>query len=149
MVTIHLGGSPPDALALTVYGRTRPDASDYWDGNWVSCTAEITAGAFRGTVGGSIRTDELATFRRELTDLYERLDGEAVFRTMEGWIDFRVAANRRGHVEVRGRLVDEPVAGNVLDFRLFFDQTFLPPVLAQLREAEERFPVIGEGPVRP
>jgi hypothetical protein len=149
MVTIHLGGEPPDLLALTVYGRVHPDASDFWDGNWVSCTAEVSAGAFRGTLGGSIRTDELVDFHRALSGLYERLDGEVVFQTMEGWIDFRVTANRRGRVEVRGRLIDDRAAGNALEFRLSFDQTFLPPIIARLREAEERFPVVGDRPVRP
>lgn len=146
MATIQLGGDSLHSLRLVVDGRAHPEAADYWDGNWLTSTAEVSTGSFRGSLGGIIRSDELADFLRQIEALYQRLDGEAVFRTMEGWISFRLTTNRQGQVEVRGRLVDELVNGNALEFALFFDQTFLPPTIAQLREATKQFPVIGDGP---
>lgn len=149
MVTIQFGSESAEFLRLMVYGREHIGATDYWDGNWLSATAEVAAGAFRGTLGGSIRGDEVTAFSRQLESLYDRLDGEACFLTMESWVEIRVTANRRGHVEVHGRLTDDMVDGNTLEFRLSFDQTFLPPIIAQLHEVTRQFPVVGEGPVRP
>src|SRR4051812_5561709 len=87
--SIRIGGDQAEYLALTVNGRERPDASDYWDANWLICTAEVVAGHFRGRLDRSLRTDELERFYQQVIPLYERLSGEAELSTMEGWLTLR------------------------------------------------------------
>jgi hypothetical protein len=120
-----------------------PDAVDYWDGNWLNCTAEVVVGAFTGRLERALRTDELERFRQELQQLYERLTGEAVLASMEHWIHVRFVGDGRGHVEARCWLCDDPAFGNDLDFRLHLDQTDLPALLRQVATALETYPVIG------
>lgn len=38
----------------------------------------------------------------------------------------------------------EPIQSNTLDFSLFLDQTFLPPILEELRKVVQQFPVIAQ-----
>jgi hypothetical protein len=146
MCVIRFGGDEADHLTLTVHGRSRPDSADYWDGNWLTCTAEIAVGAFQGCVDRLLRNEDVSRFHDRLAALYERLKGEALFETLEGWFDLRVIGDGRGHMEGRGQLRDDPAHGNVLEFRLFFDQTAIPRLLAQLQVILEAFPVIGRPP---
>jgi hypothetical protein len=98
---IRLGGSEAEYISLTVNGREYSTATDYWDANWLSCKVEIAAGAFRGNVDGMIRTEELENFNGHIRRLYERLDGEAEFSTLEGWLSIRLIGDGRGHIEAR------------------------------------------------
>jgi hypothetical protein len=146
---IRFGGAEADYLTLTLHGRSLPHATDYWDGNWLACTADVAAGAFRGSLDRLLRNEDIIRFHDRVAELYERLTGEAVFDTAEGWFDLRLIGDGRGHIDARGQLCDDPVHGNVLEFRLFFDQTYLPPLLAQLRAAMQRFPVVGSPDAEP
>jgi hypothetical protein len=143
MCVIRFGGEDAEYLTLTIHGRSLPSSSDYWDGNWMACTADVAAGAFRGSLDRLLRNEDVSRFHDRLMELSERLSGEAFFDTLEGWFDLRVIGDGRGHMEARGQLCDDPIQGNVLEFRLFFDQTFLPPLLAQLQAVMKAYPVVG------
>ena len=145
MCVIRLGGEEAEYLTLVIHGRNRPESEDYWDGNWLWCTAEVAAGAFRGSVSNAIRNEDLILFLPRIEDLYQRLDGEALLDTLEGWLDLRVIGVGHGQVEVCGSLCDASVGGNQLEFRLALDQTFLPAVIGQIRAAVEAFPIVGRG----
>jgi hypothetical protein len=58
-----IGADRGEQLSIHVTRREFPEASDYWDGNWVYATIRIRAGAFRGEYEALVRTDELASFR--------------------------------------------------------------------------------------
>jgi hypothetical protein len=143
MCSIRIGGEEAEFLRLTLHGRSHPDATDFWDGNWLDCTAEVAAGAFRGDLRRALRADELEAFRQQSAVLHDRLTGEAVLDTMEEWLRVRVVGDGRGHLEASCRLCDDPAFGNTLDCRLHLDQTFLPAVLRQLDRALQTYPVIG------
>jgi hypothetical protein len=125
-------------------GRSHPAASDYWDGNWVRAVVEVAAGGFRGKVEGDLRADEFDAFRRELDLLGESLAGIARFATMEGWLSISATGDGHGHIELSCEVCDQPGIGNTLAFRLALDQTYLRPLVAQLRQAMAKLPVIGE-----
>jgi len=146
MCVIRVGGEEAESLTLTAHGRAHPDAADYWDGNWLSCTAETRAGAFRGSLDGLLRNEDLARLLAGMEQLHQRLVGEAMLDTLEGWVELRLVGDGRGHVEGSGHLCDAPVHGNTLAFRLSLDQSFLPAIMAQLRAAIKRFPVVGQTP---
>ena len=141
MCVIHLA-SGTDFLTLRVHGRTKADAQDYWDANWLHCTVEASAGAFRGTVEWQLRNEDLSQFMHGLESLDVRA-GEAVLDTGDGWLDVRVIRNEDGDVEARCQLVDKPADGNALEFRLSLNKAVPAALVGQLREVLERFPVIG------
>src|SRR5262245_11070086 len=98
MCLLRLGGEDAEYLTLKVHGRNTPGSADYWDGNWLSCTAEVSAGAFRGALRGLLRNDDLAGFLLRLEQLHRRLDAEARLDTLDGWLDVRLAGDGRGHI---------------------------------------------------
>lgn len=143
MCSIRIGGQSHGFLVLALNGRSHPGSTDFWDGNWIDCTAEVATGAFRGRLDRSLRADELDRFRGQLARLHETLIGDAVLETMERWLRIAVSGDGRGHMEAACRLCDDPASGNVLECRLSLDPTFLPAVLRQLERALQDYPVVG------
>jgi hypothetical protein len=146
MCVIRIGGERAEYLAIKLFGRQHPTCQDYWDGNWLRAEVEVVAGGFRGLVTGDLRTDELAIFHEQLSRLQESLRGKAEFATMERWLFIRVVGDGRGHMRFECELRDEPGMGNTLMCEFGYDQTFVPPMLTQLRQALECYPVIGKPP---
>jgi hypothetical protein len=131
-------------LTIALLGRSYPEASDYWDGNWVRAAVELAAGGFRGSVRGDLRTEELAQFSDQFARLQDSLRGTAEFATMERWLAIRARGDGKGHITFRCVIRDQPGIGNTLECTLATDQTFTRTTVAELTAAVRKFPVIGE-----
>jgi hypothetical protein len=143
-VEIVIGSTERERLVLRVLGRSHPGATDYWDGNWVRVHARVTVGMFAGEVSCDLRTEELMDFRAQLARLYESVEGDAAFATMEGWLTLDLHGDHSGHVRVDGELFDRAGRmGNALRFSVQIDQSYLPPILAALVEVEAHWPIQG------
>jgi hypothetical protein len=105
---------------------------------------DVAVGGFRGSVGASLRTDELLRFRETVEALHASLDGEALLESMEDWLKLKVVTGRSGTLVITGTLVDGLGHGNSLNFRIDgLDQSYLPVVIEALQEVETFFPVVG------
>jgi hypothetical protein len=142
MCDVRIGGKLAEYIALTLKGRERPDSTDYWDANWLVCTAEVAASTFRGSVDSSLITEDLVQFHQQVQQLYERPGGEAELTTMEGWLTLRLTGDGRGHVEATCRLRDPAASANTLECCLNLDQSYLPPLLRQLATVLKTYPVL-------
>lgn len=130
-------------LTIALLGRSHPQATDYWDGNWVRAEVEVMAGGFHGSVPGDLRAEEVAQFHGQLARLQESLQGTAEFETMEGWLSIRVMGDGKGHMKFRCVIRDQPGIGNTLDCTLSTDQTFTRSTVSELAAAVQAFPVIA------
>ncbi len=130
-------------VAIAPRCRERPEALDYWDGNWISTTITIAAGAFRGEFEAQLRAEEFVRFRDEVRPLYANLIGRAKFETMEEWLAIAIDGDGKGHFHASCVAVDLPGTGNRLTFAIDFDQTDLPEILRGLAAIISAFPVIG------
>src|SRR5690349_4321895 len=118
MVEVVIRCSGGDFLTIKLFGRSHPEATDYWDGNWVRAAVEVAAGGFRGSVGGDVRAEELASFHDQFIQLQKSLRGTAEFKTMEEWLSIRVPGDGKGHMELRCNIRDQSNSGNKLDCTL-------------------------------
>jgi len=143
VVGIVLGRQPTSHRAIQGLSSASPAAGDYWDGNWLSVTVRMQAGAFRGEYQAMVRADELAQLREGLANLHAVLQGTATLESREGVLAMRVEGDGHGHFVADCTARDQPGIGNTLQFALRFDQTDLPPVLASLDAVLARFPVTG------
>ncbi|MCS7168079.1 MAG: hypothetical protein RMI91_11915 [Gemmatales bacterium] len=143
MWEVTIRGEGGGFLNIALISRPHPEASDYWDSNWISASVEVKAGGFRGSASGHLRAEELAEFHRQLAQLQESLWGTAEFTTMEGWLSIRVEGDGLGHMTCRVVVRDEPSVGNTLDCTLRTDQTFTRSTVAELAAAVQVFPVVG------
>jgi hypothetical protein len=82
---IRVGGPEAEYLTLMVHGRNRPQDTEYWDSKFPWCTAEVSAGAFCGSVSNVLRNEALARLLSWLEALSQQLDGEALLDTLNDW----------------------------------------------------------------
>jgi hypothetical protein len=141
-----LGTAPDARLEVAVTSRAHPGRADYWDGNWVNASVAICSGAFTGTYGATLRSEELVRFRDGLRALHRTLAGSVTFRTMERWLLIEIEGDGKGHFHARCVARDEAGRGNELAFELHFDQTDLPAALRGLDAICEAFPVLRSSP---
>ena len=139
----RIGGEEQEYVQLEILRRAVPDASDYWDGNWLVARITVAVGAFRGAYEANVRADELRDFSDELHRLQHELRGEAMFDTMEEQIKLHCVGDGYGHIQVQGEACDEAGVGNRLMFTLAVDQTDLQPTLRHLERALAEYPVRG------
>jgi hypothetical protein len=140
---------PSDFVKINVLGRMFPEVNgDYFDANLLDTMVEVHVGGFGGTIAAEIRTDEFRSFRDELEQLFVKLDGSAQLYVLQGQINLNFQGDGLGHFKVRGSVTDRVGVGNVLEFQLHLDQTFLPDLLAQLDEIDVEFPVLGDRDTR-
>ena len=141
-VALHIGRASAH-VSVSPSRREYPEATDYWDGNWIYADVTVVAGAFRGSFEANLRADEFERFRDQLRPLRESLVGRAVFDPMEPWLRIEIEGDGKGHFRAACRAADAPEVGNVLAFGVEFDQTELPGILKGLDAICEAFPVVG------
>ena len=133
-----------DYLQISPLRRAHPNATDYWDGNWVNCEVDLAVGRFRGKYIADLRTDELEQFRNGLGKAYQDLRGPAVFESMEEWVRIEATGDGRGQFTADCEVTDKPGMGARLTFRLSLDQSAIPPILVDLDAILDDFPVLGD-----
>lgn len=142
-IEIRFGTDDETFLSLKIVRRAHPGSDDFWDGNWLVAHVEVKVEGFSGKTLGNLRSDEILRLGEQLQRAYETLSGEVNFATMEGWLEFDVQFLHTGGVTVNGCMKPDFSLGNRLHFLLDIDQSYLPAVLAQIRQVVKRFPVIG------
>lgn len=135
---LRLGG-----LSIWVDGRQFPDASDYWDGNWLVVRARMEApGATVQCEGPMLMASDLERFRNELVSVSTTLAGEATLASLEPELTVKLKVQRLG--QVAGEVTITPEHLNQSHwFTLDLDQSYLPAVIASCDALLERFPVLG------
>jgi hypothetical protein len=140
VVELRLRSPDGDELHLAVLGRTYPESTDYWDGNWLNVRFEIQTRRWSTRWSILLRAEELARFRDRVVDLHRTLKGDATFETLERWLTLTLRVDSVGHLEVRGELRDTSRATSQLQFSLLgLDQTYLPQVCSQLDDIVAAF----------
>jgi len=130
MLSWSIGYTESERLELFV----QPETSSDYGYEWLSAKAKIKVGKFSGSVDMSILYSDLVRFNDQLAPLYKNLKGKAEFRTLEGQLEIDVTADRTGHIEVTGFIMDAAGIGNRLIFVLRFDQTMLAHTLQELEK---------------
>ena len=104
--TIKLGG-----FSLWVLGRQFPDATDYWDGNWLNVRAQVKAhGAMVEAQGPIIFAAEFAEFTAQLETLFATMVGAAALRCMEPNLVITIRGEALGHIELKINITPDHMA---------------------------------------
>ncbi len=143
MKTLSIGSQEHDRLSIVVLDYERAPLGEVFDDNWLVARVELSVGAFSGEFALSLTPQDFETFFAQLEQLYETLTGYAKFQTIEEQVEVSLSGDGKGGVEVVGFALDRAGIGNRLEFSFSIDQTFIPPMLSQLREIITEFPTRG------
>ena len=139
---IMIGNASGQHVAIRPLWRCHPNAANHDDANWIESDIRVTAGRFRGGFRASLRSQDFHRFQAELKSLTETLGGKALFDTMEGQIEIELDGDGKGHVLVKGKMLDEAGIGNTLSFAFEIDQTYLPAIASAVSDVLRKFPVV-------
>ena len=136
---LRLGG-----LSIWIEGRQFPDASDYWDGNWLMVRAVVEApGAMVRCEGPILMATDFARFQQELCAAHVALRGEATLSSLEPELKVTLKVQRQGGVACDVEITPD----HLNQFHRFalegMDQSYLPSVIASCETILARYPVIG------
>lgn len=144
MQGFSLGSGQGASFEVLVFGYAYPKQTDYWDGNWLRAHLKAKTEGFQADYSLFVRAEEIEDFLNQLEPLYSQLQGEAGFWTMESQLCIRMAvADSLGHVKVEVQALNPLGSEACLRFDFETNQTYLFPLLAELREVAGAFPVRG------
>ena len=153
ILDVTIRGALRDYLRVRVTGRQRPGTEDADDDNWLRATAEIRVGRFSGSTACSLRTEDLADFRKGLAHLTDDRAATAHFRIMEEQLAITLKRDGRGGVTVTGHVGEGSgtgtgagpdaggSSGNRLSFRMAGDAGGLSDVVRALDQILDEYPV--------
>jgi hypothetical protein len=141
MKTLTIGSLRSERLSIFVIDYESLYSGEFYDDNWLRSRLEIQVGAFSGYFDLRFTTHDFVPFLKQLDSLYETLNSQAKFETIERQLGFSLLSNGRGGIDVSGYATDRVSVGNRLEFQFSIDQTYLVSTLRELRELAIEFPV--------
>ena len=136
-----IGLTEKERLEITVLGYACEAYNNEYDANWLNASTSIVAGSFVGRINLMILAPELSLFASRISKLYEQLEGEAEFKTMEDQLYIKCRGDGLGHIVVTGYMSDEIGSGyNTLNFELALDQTQLKRTIDELDKVLKEYP---------
>jgi hypothetical protein len=133
MPFFSIGYSERERIQINLLGDSANPKTEGYD--WVKALVEIEVGGFKGEVEIYMCVSDMIRFKEQLEPVYKDLNGVAEFKTIEGQLYIRIEANKLGHVQATGFLLDDPASGNKLEFAIRYDQTLLWHTISELDEA--------------
>ena len=131
-------------LSLWIDQRQFPDASDFWDGNWLMVRARMEASGARVECEGPIlMTTDITRFRDQLSAMAVSLAGEATLKGLEPEINMVLTMRGLGRVEA----AIEITADHINQHHRFYvdaDQSYLPGLIRSCDAVLGKFPVVGK-----
>ncbi len=136
-----LGLTEKERLEITVMGYACESYDNEYDANWLNASTSIVAGGFEGRITLMILAPDLSLFASRIAELYEQLDGEAEFKTMEDQLYIKCRGDGLGHIAVTGYMRDTIGTGyNTLNFELALDQTQIKRTIDELDKVLKEYP---------
>ena len=143
MSNFRIGRAETEHMSLRIVGRTT-NVPDSWEVNLMDVEVEIVAGGFKGLFRVKLALGHLAQLRDELAQLHSldlrELAFEPYVSPYNSNLIFRIKGDGLGNFTADFDVADEP--GNQLEFRLLFNQTEIPEMLAGLDAMLTEYPFL-------
>ncbi len=135
-------------LKLWIHGRQFPNATDFWDGNWLRVTAILsTSTSMVRTEGPIVHLREIYGLKAECEKLYETLSGQATLACLEPNLSVKITAGTSGHIDIEVSVVPDQFTERH-EYKTTSDQTYLPGVIQQCEGILEQYPIREPGQLR-
>jgi len=130
-------------LSIWVLERGFPEASNWWDEEWLSVRATMRgAGSSVTTEGALLMTTDFKRFQNQLAIMHAQLAGEASLSGYEPNLKIILRADELGRVLGEIEITADHLSESHR-FEFGLDQSYLPALIASCDAILDRFPVIG------
>ena len=128
-------------LQIWVHGRQIPEATDYWDGNWLNVTAHCGAmGADVWTSGAIIHLPEIKDWADACEKMYKTLSGDAKLVCMEPELAVEMKMREHGHISMEVSITpDHRTQEHRFEFEI--DQSYLKEMITECHHVLAAYPI--------
>ncbi|MET3698826.1 hypothetical protein SAMN05877753_11061 [Bacillus oleivorans] len=130
-------------IEIEVLGRSHPNTTDYWDGNWLFSKINLNIPGYLAGFPMDLRTDELQDFTNELKKLEKEMVGKAILKNLDGYYHFEGEIDQLGKIKWSAETCYPAGHGAILNFEFKSDQSYLQGLIKELEQILTEFPVIG------
>jgi len=141
---VEIGEKSGNYICIKVNSRCYPQATDYWDGNWLNAEIHVRYDTLQTKVQANLRSDEFNSFFKELEPMCESLKGTAKFKAMEEWITMEIDGDGTGTFIMKGSVKGLSGVRKKVDFSIPFDKTELAKIIYQIKDVLRKFPVVAK-----
>jgi hypothetical protein len=130
-------------LSIWVHGWQYPSIDEYWDANWLYCTARcIASGAHVEVTDSFLHVPELVSWLGQCESLHRTLSGQTALEPMEPTVRVVISTQSLGHMQVHVELTPDNLHQKHW-FEYDADQSHIGQLVAQLRALLQKFPIRG------
>ena len=133
MPFFSVGYPEKERLEVSLLGDPADPRTEGHD--WIDALVRVEVGGFKGEAEIYMCVSDMVRFKEQLEPVYKDLKGAAEFTTIEGQLYIRIEADRLGHVQATGFLLDDLGSGNKLEFEIQYDQTLLWHTISEIDKA--------------
>ncbi len=141
---LHASGEPSlvlGKLKLWVHQRQFPNADDYWDGNWLSVTAQYHRHQSSVVVNGPIlHLGELWGLYQGCTRMHTALKGQAALECIEPNLSLQLSAGPTGRIQVETKITPDQLT-ETHAYTDEIDLSYLPAIIAALEAIFNDYPI--------
>lgn len=132
-------------LSLWVLARQFPDATDFWDGNWLHSLVRVETHGARVEAGGPVlRTDELCDFANQLAGLRDGMLDSAELICTEPVLGVKITRDTARGFRAAVHITTDVADPSHHHFVFFTDQSDITALLKACRRVLEWFPIVGQ-----
>ncbi len=141
---LHALGEPSlvlGKLKLWVHRRQFPNADDYWDGNWLSVTAQYHRHQSSVVADGPIlHLGELWGLYQGCMSMHKTLKGQATLECIERNLSLKLTAGPTGRIKVETSITPDQLTESH-SYTDEIDLSYLPAINAALESIFNEYPI--------
>lgn len=131
-------------LQIWVHGRQFPDATDYWDANWLLVTVRCSApGAEVSVDGPIIHLSELAEWTVATKRMHSTKAGKANLACMEPELSVKLTMESPDQMIMTVDISPHQLSQKHI-FRFELDQGYLPELISGCKRVLDSYPIKSE-----
>lgn len=108
-------------------------------GVWLTTNISIHTGSWHGQYNADLQLEELLGLKNDLEALRKKPQYRFVFAPKEPWIKLIVSGTTAGQAAIEGEACDSLIDGNKLTFSFKMNQSSLPKLFEDFKEALKKF----------
>jgi hypothetical protein len=131
-------------LTIWIHGRQFPDATDYWDANWLNVTVHCGGKASTVMISGNlIHLSEITQLLSGIKKLHKNLKGKAEMQCTEPNLSVELEAEKLGHIKMTVNITPDYLYEKHT-YLFEIDQSYLTKFISECESVLEEYPILGK-----
>lgn len=127
-------------LTIDVISYERPNATEFYDSNWLRCKVSCQIGSLRITEDMSLQTSDFLLLQESISAFKQHRVCEIKFVTLEEQLQFTIQREQSTHIKIKGAISAIPPSSGIFTFE-FEAEALSDSTIESLEDITLNFPV--------